>query len=45
MIEYIQNLDTVLADLEKAKITIAETKYQFRYFDIKIVNYISDFEK
>ena len=42
MVEYIQNLDKVLADLEQAGVTIAGTKSQFCQASIKIVGYICD---
>ena len=42
VVEHIQNLDAVLADLERAGITIAGTKSQFCYSGIKIVGYICD---
>lgn len=38
--EYIQNLDKVLADLNKAGVTIAEAKSQVCHANIKIVEYI-----
>ena len=40
MIEHIQNLDKVLADLEQAGITIAEAKSELCQAGIKIVRYI-----
>ena len=42
MVEYIQNLDKVLADLERAGVTIAGAKSQFCRAGIKIVGYICD---
>ena len=42
MVEHIQNLDSVLADLERAGVTIAEAKSQFCRAGIKIVGYIND---
>lgn len=42
--EHIQNLDAVLADLERAGITIAGAKSQFCCAGIKIVGYICNFE-
>lgn len=45
MIEHIQNLDIVLADLKKAGIIIAEAKSQFCCFGIKIPGYICDSER
>lgn len=45
MLEHIQNLDAVFADLKRAGITILEAKSQFCYAGIKIVSYICDFEK
>ena len=40
--EHIQNLDQILADLEKAGVTISRVKSQFCQADIKIVGYICD---
>lgn len=45
MLKIIKNLDIILADIKKANITIARIKSQFCYFDIKILNYIYDFER
>ncbi len=42
LVEYIQNLDKVLADLERAGVTIAGAKSQFFRAGIKIVGYICD---
>ena len=42
MVEHIQNLDTVLAELERAGVTIARAKSQFCRVGIKIVGYICD---
>ncbi len=42
MVEHIQNLDKVLADLERAGVTIARAKSQFCRAGIKIVRYICD---
>lgn len=42
VVEDIQNLDKVLADLEQAEVTIAGAKPQFCRADIKIVGYICD---
>lgn len=44
MIKHIQNLDAVLANLERASITIARVKSQFYYSGIKIIGYICDSE-
>ena len=38
--KHIQNLDKILADLEQADITIANTKSQFGQAGFKIVYYI-----
>ena len=40
ILEYIQNLDKVLADLEQAGITIVGAKSQFCQAGLKIVGYI-----
>lgn len=40
MIEHIQNLDKVLADLKQVGVIIAEAKSQFCQAGIKIVGYI-----
>lgn len=40
MIKHIQNLDKVLADLERVDIIITRAKSQFCYSNIKIVGYI-----
>ncbi len=40
MVEHIQNLDQVLADLERAEVTISGAKSQFCRAGIKIVGYI-----
>lgn len=40
VIEHIQNLDQVLANLEQAEMTIAKAKSQFCQVSIKIVRYI-----
>lgn len=45
MLEYIKNLDAILADLERADITIARTNSRFYYFSIKIIDYICNFEE
>lgn len=45
VIEHIQNLDTVLADQEKAGITIAKVKSRFSCFGIKIIGYICASER
>lgn len=45
MIEYIQNLDTILADLEKIDIIIDKTKSQFCCISIRTISYICDFKK
>ena len=42
VVEHIQNLDTVLADLERARVTIAGAKSQFCRAGTKIVGYICD---
>ncbi len=42
ILEHIQNLDKVLADLERVIVTIAEAKSQFCRADLKIVGYICD---
>ena len=42
VVEYIQNLDKVLADLERAGVTITGAKSQFCRAGIKIVEYICD---
>ncbi len=42
VVEHIQNLDKVLAELERAGITIAGAKFQFCRAVIKIVGYICD---
>lgn len=42
MVKYIQNLDKVLSDLERAKVTIFGAKSQFCRADIKIVGYNYD---
>ena len=42
MVEHIQNLDKVLADLERAEVTIAGAKSQFCRAGIKILGYICD---
>ncbi len=42
MVEHIQNLDKVLADLERAGVTIARAESQFCRASIKIVEYICD---
>ena len=42
VVEHIQNLDKVLADLERAGVTIAGAKSQFCRAGIKIVGYICD---
>lgn len=42
VVEHIQNLDAVLADVERAGITIARAKSQFCYSGIKIVGFICD---
>ncbi len=42
VVEHNQNLDTILADLERAGVTIAEAKSQFCRAGIKIVGYICD---
>ena len=42
MVEHIQNLDQVLADLERAGVTISGAKSQFCQAGIKIVGYICD---
>lgn len=42
ILEYIQNLDIVLSDLEQVRVTIARTKSQFYQASIKIVGYIYD---
>ena len=42
VLELIQNLDKVLADLERAGATIAGAKSQFCHTGIKIVGYICD---
>ena len=42
VVEHIQNLDKVLADLERAGVTIAGAKSQFCRAGIKIVRYICD---
>ena len=42
VVEHIQNLDAVLADLERAGITIAGAKSQFCCAGIKIVGFICD---
>lgn len=44
MIKYIQNLDSILANLEKTGIIIAGSKSEFCYFRIKIVGYIYNSE-
>lgn len=44
VVEHIQNLDAVLADLKKAGIIIAGAKSQFCYSGIKIVGFICDSE-
>lgn len=41
-VEHIQNLDKVLVDLERAKVTISRTKSQFCRAGIKLVGYICD---
>lgn len=40
--KYIQNLNKVLADLERARVTIAGAKSQFCRFGIKSMRYIYD---
>ena len=40
VVEHIKNLDKVLADLERARVTIAGAKSQFCQAGIKIVGYI-----
>ncbi len=42
MVEHIQNLDKVSADLERAGVNIAEAKSRFFQAGIKIVGYICD---
>ncbi len=42
VLEHIQNLDNVLADLEPAGVTIAGVKSQFCQAGLKIVGYICD---
>lgn len=42
ILEYIQNLDKVLTDLEKAGVIIARAKCQFCRAGLKIVGYICD---
>lgn len=42
VVEYIQNLDKVLADLERVKVTIFKAKSQFCWAGIKIIRYIYD---
>lgn len=45
VVNHIQNLDAVLATLEKAGITIAKAESPFYCFGIKIVGYIYDFKE
>lgn len=40
--EYIQNLDKILVDLEQASVIIARAKSQFSQANLKIVGYIYD---
>lgn len=42
MFKYIQNLDKVLVDLKRTRVTIARTNSQFCYTSIKIVGFICD---
>ncbi len=42
ILEHIQNLDKVLADLEQASVTIARAKSQFCRAGLKVVGYICD---
>ena len=44
MVEHIQNLDKVLANLERAEVTIAGAKSQFCQAGIKIVGYICNID-
>ena len=44
MLKHIQNLDVILADLERAGITILGAKSQFYCAGIKIMGYIYNFE-
>lgn len=44
VLEYIQHLNKVLADLEQVGIIIARVKSQFCQADLKIVGYIYDVE-
>ena len=39
---YIQNLNKVLIDIERSKITIFDEKSQFCMFDIKIMSFVCD---
>ena len=42
MVEYVQHLDQVLANLERAGVTLSRAKSQFFQVGIKIVGYICD---
>lgn len=45
MLKHIQNLDTVLLNLEKVSIIILEAESQFFYISIKIMGYICNSKK
>ena len=42
VVEHIQNLDQVLAELERMRVTISRARSQFRRTSIKIIGYICD---
>ncbi len=44
VLEYIQWLDGILADLERANYTISGVKSQFYITDIRIIGYLCDIE-
>jgi len=44
ILEHIQELDTILADLKRAGATVSRNKSQFYMTGIKMVEYVCDFE-
>ena len=44
VLEHIQWLDGILADLERTGYTISDAKSQFYIVDIKIIRYLCDIE-
>ena len=42
MFRHIENLNRMLIDIKSSKIIIFDEKFQFRMFDIKIIDFVCD---